>query len=323
MAGVDPIYYIDQIIYFVIQAVFLGYVLSVLRVEIATQGYLAPRTLWFVSFCGMLVLSLIASLDPFCVLGLFVPNWLKFLESLLVQSIVLTVAIGAYVYAIAVYKYSMSSIPVKLRNLWIAICAAFFVIHVIICGVGAITNNLFVFGIDSIVLIVHENMLVVALNVNLWALRRGLLRLSRDMSANSIGNDSFNQPLKKIARLRRYTIFACTVINAYHIFSAVGRLSSTNAPITAPDPSKFTPSNLLSQCIHLLVCLLLIFMARRPSQKAESKSGSAGGSSTTSKTAAGRPSLTTRTATQVDLAGIEGNHRNAEMAPIENPTSPV
>lgn len=298
MAGVDPIYYIDQSIYFVLQALLLGYVLAGFYAEKAAQEYLAPRTLWLTSLCAMLTLSLIVSLDPFCVLGIFVPNWVKFLESLLVQFIVLTVAIGAYVYMIAVYKNNMASVPVKLRNGWIGICATFFLIHVIICGVGSITNNLFIFGIDSIVLIVHENLLLIVFQLNLWALSRGLLRLTRDMSNNSVGSDSFEEPLKKIARLRMLTVVVGSVITAYHLFSAVDRLSSTNALIKRADPSKFNPMNLLSQCVHLIVCLVLLFMARRPSQKPQNdKTGSTCGSES-SKTGQPFSTPTTRPPTQ-------------------------
>lgn len=284
-SAVALLYYGLQAVFFVWTAVILGFFFQGLYVEVSTKSIYTPRSLWFICLCSSALLFLLLDLDPRGGLGLYPPAGLKFLEWITVVSVLVCVAITAYMYLIVLYKQTMSPVPPKLRNFWLVMNGGFSILHVCTSMTGAITNKLYWFGIDGILLAIHEIILVAVLNVGIYKLAKGLKLQTQQVAEINAGSassqkfkgSSFDSALKKMTYVRVLSIVAAAFIICFQILAPTGvidRLTSFSAPIPGYDFSVWSTNYLASPGIHIAINMIFLYMSRRPQQRDSSQPSS-------------------------------------------------
>jgi len=237
----------------------------------------------------------ILQLDPRGILGLYSPAGLKLIEWFLILSMLQSFAITGYIYLVAMYQRNSSPVPPFLRNYWLGFNVALTILHIVLSAVGAITDNLFWFGIDSCALVIHEAIHIAVLNACICSLSRYLHRLTQELSAIGSGSN-FRTALRKMVYVRIGSVVIFTLVVVYQIFGGDGikeRLSATNAPILRYQSTTFQFDAIAGITLIAILQGLLLYMLRRPQPKAASQRSSRSPkepSSTTSATES-RPSF--------------------------------
>jgi hypothetical protein len=279
--AVDPIYYVLQILFFVWGAVLLGFFGKGLVDELKAHSWLAPRGLWLTCLCCAVGFFVILQFDPRGILEIYSPNWIKFLEWVTLVALLDAFAFTAYMYLIVLYRQQMSSVPEGIRNMWLSVNCGFSVLHLLIAFIGSASNNIFWFAVDSLVLVLHEAILVIVLNVSICKLSQGLRRQTLEIGA--VGTTSnFKSALRKIWYLRIIVTVVAIVAGIYQLFdpgNAIDRLT-WGSQIKHYDNSKFSSVSLVSPLGSTGLYTLLLYMSRRPGDANASHSRKIAASST-------------------------------------------
>jgi len=271
MEVVDPIFYVTHVLFFVWGAVLLGFFVKDLIAEVLLNGWRTPRCLWVVCLCMSSTVYVLLQLDPRGILGLYSPAALKLIEWCVVLSVLQSFAFTGYMYLIAIYQRNLSPVPPLLRNYWLAFNLALTLLHVILSLIGSLADNLFWFGVDSCVLVVHEFSQILVLNVCICGLARYLQRLTQQQG--SIGmSTNFSHALRKMLFVRVGSIVIFVIVVLYQVLGPDGtlvRVSTPYMPILKYNSTTFSFSNIVGIFLIAVLHVLLLYMLRRPQAKSQ------------------------------------------------------
>lgn len=261
-----PGYYVVQAVFLIWTAVIFGFFVKGLVSEVLLKGWFTARSLWLNCLTWGIAVEIILLFDPRGMYGLYMPSGLRFLEWMTIVSVLVGLIFTAYMYLIVLYKYNLKSVPVRVRALWIGINGAFILTHIVLSAVGSLTDNVFWYGVDGMVLIIHENLIILTLNVSIWKLTKALRAQTKDISTSG-GNSNFNVALKKLRCVCIVSIVAVLIATAYQLGGSgyIQRLKSYPQPATAYDNKTFSPLTIVTPLIIAGLYSLLLYSSRRPS----------------------------------------------------------
>jgi len=266
---VDPIFYVTQVLFFVWGAILLGFFVKDLITEVQLNGWRTSRCLWVICLCISATMYVILQLDPRGILGLYSPAGLKLIEWFAILSAIQSTGFTGYIYLVAMYLRNSSPIPPFLRNYWLGFNVSLTFVHITLSAVGAITDNLFWFGVDLCFLVLHEGIHIAVLNVCICTLSRYLHKLTEQQSA--IGLDSnFRSALRKMMYVRIGSIVIYSLVAVYQIFGNDGiksRLSA--APILRYQSTTFEFNAITGILLMAILHMALLYMLRRPQSSAK------------------------------------------------------
>lgn len=233
-----------------------------------SKGWFSPRSLWLNCLtCGN-VIATILQFDPRGIHGLYHITGLKFLEWMTVLGVLQSLTFTAYMYLIVLYKYNMTRVPIQVRNVWIIINTSFMFTHIVLSAIGSLTENLFVYGVDSLVLLVHGDLIVVVLNVSICRLRQALGGQTQELSTSGCKSD-FSVAIKKLSYVCIISLIIAVLFSVYTLAApgAVDRLKSSYILMPSYENSAFSVSTIWSPFTVSAVYTLLLYSARRPQSK--------------------------------------------------------
>lgn len=276
MVEASPGYYVTQAIFFTWQAILLGFALRGLIKEIKLKGWVTARSMWLNCLTCGITINLILQFDPRGIHGLFPAPGLKCLEWMTVLSVLVALMFTAYMYLIVLYRYNMSSVPIQVRNTWIILNIAFMIIHVILVSTGSLLRNQFIYGIDGVVIVIHEDFILLALNISIHKLSNALRAQTQEVSTSGYKSD-FSAAIKKLWHVRIGSLLAALVANIFQLAipgAAIDRLSKGNQPIVAYDNSSFSPITIVSPFLVSFLFTLLLYTSRRPQKNGANEKSS-------------------------------------------------
>jgi len=252
-----------------------GFFVKILTDEVGSCGWATARCLWACCLCLSSVVFVLSMLDPRTILGLYPPSALKFLEWAEMVTLSQSFAFSGYVYLMALYQRNVNTVPRFLRNYWLGINLSFSLVHVIFSIVGASTSNLYWFGVDGVILVVQEILMLVVLNISSCKLARYLYELTQERSSSTTlapaTNTNFESVLKKMWWVRMSSIFITISAVLFQLAAPGGALDCLAKPFT-PIRYDNTSFQVLSIIFPMIACVLhsvLLCMLRRPQFKSE------------------------------------------------------
>lgn len=281
---IDPAFYVCQIVFFVWAAVLLGCFIKAVIDEVAIHGwtrsgwFLSPRIIWLLCLCTTAGLFMVTQFDPRGALGIFNTPILKFVEWMTLVSLLVSIALTAYMYLIVMFRQNMNSMPKKARNFWFGLNLSFIFVHMIVSLIGSIGNNSRWYTADSVLLLVHEAILICVLYFACHKLAQGLRKQTNDV--NAIGDSSnFNAALRKLCLVRIISIVVYAFATAFQLFIPSGLIDKLASPsatteLTPYQAYRFSPALLVTPILELGLLSFLLYMCQRPQEKNDKSSNS-------------------------------------------------
>lgn len=271
----NPIYYAVQAVFLVWNVGIFAFFTKGLFDEVSSKGWFTARSLWLNCLTCGVAIEIILLFDPRGIFGLYPPHGLKFLEWMTIISVLVGLMFTAYMYLIVLYRYNFKSVPVRVRAFWIGINVIFIAIHVVLSAVGSLSNNLFWYGVDGLVLILHEDLIVLTLNVSIYKLTTALHAQTKEISTSG-GNSNFSVAIKKLRCVCIVSLVAALITNAYQLGApgTLDRLKFNPQSMSAYNNTNFSPLTVVTPFIIASLYTLLLYSSRRPQTKSQNVSNS-------------------------------------------------
>lgn len=258
--AVDPLFYIPHVIYFTLGAILFGFFAQALRAEIDQRGWMiSPRSLWISCMCCSSFGFLVVQLDPVGALGLFSEPWQIFLRQTDGTMLLVSFCSAIYMYVIVSYTKYKAKVPRVFAGVWAASNVASLFLVFVSELIGAITNNIFWFGIGMLTVILHELIIFLGMLISVHQ----VMKLLQDLEAKG---SSFQLQRRKLNIVRGVTTVLAVISIANLIFT--GNISNQlmgwgqPVPVLKLDNFDFNLVQLDLMCVLAHACLLYIL--RRP-----------------------------------------------------------
>jgi len=209
----------------------------------------------------------INNLDPRTILGIFpllAEQFIDYLTSLLLLQ---AIACALYMYLLIVFQQTLTHVPTRLKQVWMGVNIALFVLEFLALLVGCSSNNLFWFGInDSILLPLHFLLMFIVWNVNLGKI---VSCLNQSQGMIKVNTDNLRGAIRKIMYLRILSVVISPLAIAYELgaFGGYDRLVRWGEPITPFDNEHFSALQIVSPFLKGSTLALLLYALRRPTPK--------------------------------------------------------
>lgn len=261
-----PLVYVFQLVPFVWGSVLFGTFLYALRSEFLLNGFLVtPRFFWCSCLCVSSFIFILLQLDPLGALDMYPPPLIKFLEWVGTSLLLDSVSCALYLYLIVLYQQHLAQVPRLLFLMWsgINLTATFLVL--LVCVIGSASNNYFWYGICIVIVIVHELLIAVLLNVSLSKITSILKTMSSDGSNDPI----FKAAIRKIRFVRLVCTSILCFVLGHQLFGSESflELLAWGQPIPAYPIGEFVLDFWIPPILLCAVHTLLLYTLRRPQQK--------------------------------------------------------
>lgn len=264
---IHPLYYAFHAVFLTWGTVLLCLTSHTLYKEVSTRGWAStPRNWWLVNLCVTASLFVLFYLDPRTYAGIYDAVWGKFADFFTLICFLQSVSLALFLYLQIVFQHNLARVPKKLTPAWFGFNFVCGVLELISTLVGSIVDRIFWYGVAWVVMVSHELVLLIGLNVCLWQVSRTIIATTQNVP-EKISNRNYTATLRKLLYLRILICIVAPPVIAYQIFSpdgAIKRLGSWGRPIPSKNNEQF---DFLICFAPLFMCLaqgILIYASRRP-----------------------------------------------------------
>jgi len=224
----------------------------------------SPRLFWCGCLCASGTVEVLKQLDPCSALGIYSPVWINFLGSVGSALLLDSGACALYMYLTVLHTQHLSHVPNQLRDVYLAANLALTFLIILSSLVGSASNNMFWYGIEAWVLIVHQVFNTVLLNVSLSLLTSVLLNMTILMpSAN------FRAAIRKMRFLRVAIVVLVSGAIADQFVGPSTPITQLvwGVPSGSIDLDDFDITAWVGSMLVCIAHLILLYTLRRPVSK--------------------------------------------------------